>query len=104
VSLRELFVKRISCSRPSRVCNAFLSRACSSWTSKERKGATPAPLLLVMGGACGHAWIQREHRECIVNERIGLLNAREEHMREACYRSCGDWELRLRASRKEERA
>jgi hypothetical protein len=45
VILRELFVKRISCSRPSRVCNFFLSLAFSSWTPKERKGATsPAPL------------------------------------------------------------
>jgi hypothetical protein len=40
VILRELFVKRISYFRPSRVCNFFLSLAFSSWTPKERKGAT----------------------------------------------------------------
>jgi len=60
VSLRELFVKRISRSRPSRVCTVFLSLACSSWTPKERKGATsPAAHGTVMGGARGHAAIQR---------------------------------------------
>ncbi len=60
VILRELFVKRISCSRPSRVCSFFLSVAFSSWTPKERKGATsPASRGTVIGGARSHSWIQR---------------------------------------------
>jgi hypothetical protein len=53
VILRELFVKRISCSRPLRVCNFFLSLAFSSWTSKERKGATP------LRRFAGHWWRTR---------------------------------------------
>lgn len=99
--LREQFVERISCSRPSLVCASSPPLAYSSRTAKERKGTFSFHVRRFIGcGKSVHSLLTKR-RECVVNRRLRLVNAHEERMREPCYARCGDQELRLSTNRRE---
>jgi hypothetical protein len=103
VILREQFVERVSCSRPSLVWASSPPLAYSSRTAKERKGTFSFHARRFIGcGTCVHSLLTKR-RERVVNRRKRLVNAHEERMREACYARCGDQELRLSKNRREAR-
>jgi len=92
VILRELFVKRSSCSRSPPVCAPSPSLAYSFRPAEEWKGTVYAHHF-TGHGECAYPLLAKR-REGVVSRRVRLVNADEERMREACYGRCGDREWR----------